>query len=346
MREIPKNTGFIATPTTKTDYIAGISSAILYSEILPDGNWTKYLPSDEFQNKGFESMSCVSFSGSNCVEMQLNRLLIEDLIPDDILAEFKTLGYLENGLFNFSDRFIAKMDGTTPSGNTLPNFWNAIRHYGLIGEANWPGIWTTWAVYYQSIPQALKDKALKFLNYFEIKYEYIVNGGHLTLDLARYHLKQAPLHIASATCSGWSDSNTVQKCDWPISHATAVYNADAIYYDFDSYSPFDKKLAGDYAIPYVQKGLIIPKFILKKKGESMAKLEKKVGKPEVFIDLGGVRYWIKDIKDFNNIQQTQPITISWADVKEVSEFTTPYAGEIIGKANLADALKVLFGKVA
>jgi len=269
---------------------------------------------------------------------------LEDLIPDNVLNELKGLGYLDtNGLFNFSDRFIAKMSGTTPSGNSCPNVWNAIRHYGMIAEADWPSVWSTWGVYYQGIPQTLKDKALKFLQYFDVQYEYIVNGGHLDLTTAKYHLKQAPIQIATATCSGWSTSPVIQACNEPIAHATCLFGADTTFWDFDSYDPFKKQLSGTYIIPIAMKGLIVPKFNFKKK--IMAKLERKKGTQAVFLNLNGVRYWIKDITDFENIQKEQPITISWADVKEVDAFSAPYGGEIVGKANLADALKVLFGGV-
>ena len=71
--EIIKNTGFIPVPTTDTDFVAGAVSGITYREVLPSGNWTDYLPTDEFQNGGLETMACVTFSGSNCLEMQLNR---------------------------------------------------------------------------------------------------------------------------------------------------------------------------------------------------------------------------------------------------------------------------------
>jgi len=344
--EIIKNTGFIPVPTTDTDFVAGAVSGITYREVLPSGNWTDYLPTDEFQNGGLETMACVTFSGSNCLEMQLNRLVMEDLIPDKILDEMRDLGYFDvYGLANFSDRFTAKMDGTTTAGNSMPNVWNAIRHYGLIGEAGWPSVWTTWGDYYRGIPQALKDRALKFLNYFDVLYEYITNGGRLDLAVAQYHLKQAPIHIASAVCSGWNviQAPVIQKCNEPINHATAIYNADDIYYDNDSYGPYKKKLAGDYNIPFALKGILIPKFILKQ--SIMSKLIRKKNTQEVFLVLNGKRYWIKDVDNFDDLVKEQPVTVSWEQVEVVDIFTQPYGGEIIGKANLADALKIMFGKV-
>jgi hypothetical protein len=343
-----QNTGFIPTPTTVTDLVVGSVKSIPYQEVLPSGDWTKYLPSDEFQqNGGLETMACCTFSASNCLEMQLNRLLIEDLIPDNILNEFKALNYFDaNGLFNFSDRFIAKLSNTTPAGNTMPNVWSAKRHYGMLGEADWPSVWTNWTEYYQGIPQALKDKALKFLDYFDIQNEYVTNGGHFDLSNAEYQLKQAPLQIATAVCSGWNSAPVIQTCNLPVAHATAIYNADSVYYDFDSYDPFRKKLAGNYAIPYVYKGLVTPKFNLKKKGETiMPRLLRKKNEKEVFFELEGVeRYWIKEAEDFEKLK-TAGVIGDWSSIQEVDLFTTPYTGKIIGSANFSDILRIVFGSV-
>lgn len=341
------NNGVIFVETTETDYVVGTATAIGYEEVLPSGDWTPYLPADELQNIGMESMGCVSFSAANCLETQLNRYLIEDLIPDNLVEDLRLAGFIKDGLFNFSDRFLAKMSGTTSAGNSLPNVWSAIRHYGMVGEADWASDWTSWSAYYKGIPQEVKTKALRFLDYFSVQNEYLVNNKKLSLDLARQHIKQCPLQVATATCPGWSYDDVIKACNWGIAHATEIYHLNGYYDDFDTYSPFKKKLSGNYNIPLAMKGVVVPRFELKKKTNSpMAKLTRKKNTKEVFLTLGNERYWIKDVSDFDNIVKEQPIVISWQDIQEVDSFSDKYDGRIVGQANLSDALRILFGKVS
>jgi hypothetical protein len=189
----------------------------------------------------------------------------------------------------------------------------------------------------------VKAKALRFLDYFDVQYEYLANNSKLDFNTAKYNLKQAPIQIATAVCSGWSNAPVVQKCNQPIEHATLIYNTEDLYFDFDSYAPYRKKLAGDYLIPYAMKGLVTPKFNIKK--NYMSKLLRKKNTKEVFLVLNNRRYWVKDLENFDDLVKSGPVTISWEQVEEVPIFTQPYGGEIIGKANLADALSVLFGRI-
>ena len=83
----------------ETDWgFAGAASQIVYKEELPSGDWTPYLPLEEWQwsNIGWDSMACVSFSANNCIETILNHKLhtgklndieIQNLIDLELIEE-------------------------------------------------------------------------------------------------------------------------------------------------------------------------------------------------------------------------------------------------------------------
>ena len=76
------------------------------------------------------------------------------------------------------------------------------------------------------------------------------------------------------------------------------------------------------------------------------KLVRKKNTQEVFLNISGERYWIKDQEDFNLLREAQPIKdLEWENVIEVDNFDVPYNGKIIGSASFVDLLKRLFGSI-
>ena len=138
------------------DYIAGDSPITLIKQVLqPNGQWDDFLPPDEYQRQyDFDSMSCVSFSLNNVLEILYKRLFAAQ--P------------------NFSDRFLAKMSGTTKYGNSLWNVVETARKKGEINEINWP--WTpfidTFEEYFASIPQGIINLGLGWALKNQINYEW------------------------------------------------------------------------------------------------------------------------------------------------------------------------------
>jgi len=256
-----KNTGILIEPPKETDYIAGAGWVTPLNH--PTGNWSNSLPSGERQGGVyFDSMACVSFSAVNVIETQLNWMLSTNQLPSATVKAMQELGYIKDGVVNFSDRFVAKVSGTTRSGNYINAVWEAIRKNGLIPESDWsfdPSQRTPvfdWDNYYAPIPQALLDKGKKFLDLFDVKYEWLVAGGSATPKQFKEWLKGGPIQIASSTCPGWNEG-TVAACDRAINHATMVYNvSDGGIMIFDQYSPFQKTLANDYRIPYAMRGVV------------------------------------------------------------------------------------------
>ena len=256
-----KNTG-VVIKHQEADYIAG---TIPYKEVCND--WTQFLPFGEKQHSVyFDTMACVTFSALNIIEIQLNQLLFKGLIPQDAIKFFSDEGYLLNGQFNFSDRFTAKMSGTTKEGNYLQAVWNSVKHDGLLPEKDWnyPRIQRTPVFdrddYYKEIPQELKDKALKALNYLEFAYEWLIEGkiteySSTDLEMLKTELKQAPLHLAAPTCN-WGDG-VIEPCGKTrATHATTIFKINDYVHDYDHYDPFVKTLSLKYIMPWIMKGVV------------------------------------------------------------------------------------------
>ena len=81
----------------ETDWgFAGAASQIVYKEELPSGDWTPYLPLEEWQwsNIGWDSMACVSFSATSVIETILNHKLHTGQMSDATIQRMIDLGYI------------------------------------------------------------------------------------------------------------------------------------------------------------------------------------------------------------------------------------------------------------
>lgn len=166
MNDFPtQNLGYIPD-VRPSDFLEG---TLPYEVVLPSGDWRPYLPPGEPQYSTVaDSMGCVSFSNNNVAEISLKQQGID---------------------VNFSDRFLAKMSNTTPTGNSFGIVEDACRHFGRIQENEWPVPQSfNWDTFYTDIPQEVKNKAV----FYQENYEFI------SADVAtlQYHLKQSPLQIA------------------------------------------------------------------------------------------------------------------------------------------------------
>jgi len=283
-----KNTGVLVPPQLDPlAWIAGAESGVVYKTLVQDGDWTPFLPTYEDQERhpGFDSASCVTFSGLNCLEAQLDRMISLGSLPAGHFDFLKTNGYLDaNGKVNFSDRFSAILDGTTPNGNYMSNAPDSFARDGLIPESVLPfpedvlgyikrnpdgslmqdGKAQKYYLDPNVITQDMKDLGKRFAKYFDIRYEVITYGatGTPNIDLIRYHLKQAPLHFAAAICSGENTEDVILSCGVGAGHARMIYKAnqtDGYIGIFDSFFKGIKKIALDFPIPYIYKIVITTK---------------------------------------------------------------------------------------
>ena len=259
----PKNRGVQSPQLAELDFIAGQETGIQYEEVNAAGDWTLSLPKRETQFiNTFDTQACVTFSALNIIEMQLNYFLASGKLSPDKVKKLTDWGFIEDGKFNFSDRFTAKMSGTTPQGNSLQKVWDSIRKDGLLPELMWKSQGAlNWADYYKEIPQQIKDYAKNILTIFEFKYEWVVTGNCAApnLELLKYHLKQAPLQPAHPLCA--RDSQGVfQPCNVCVTqHATSIYNIISTVKDFDHYYPYENEYALNYTFPWVMKAVVLLK---------------------------------------------------------------------------------------
>ena len=255
--DLYKNTGVIIREPSQIDWVAGKETGIAFESIQKTGQWDEFLPIVESQrNAHLDFSSCVSFSATNCIEILLNRMIMTMEMSYDNLRWLTDNGYIDsNDKVNFSDRFTAKMSGTTKEGNYLTKVGDSIRNDGLVPESVW-GVddsIKTWDDYYSEIPENIKALGLEFNKRFKINYEWVLAGSP-NLNKVKEHLQQAPLQLASATCSPWNTTEIIEGCGFTTNHATVLYGFTENYLkDFDSYNPYCKKLALNYGIAYVLK---------------------------------------------------------------------------------------------
>lgn len=164
-----------------TDYTADERvGGLPYEERNPSGDWRPFLPIGERQYSnpgGGDSMSCVSFSAINSIEIQEK--------------------FLTGQESNYSDRWTAKMSGTTVDGNYLWKVADTIRHQGLVLEASYPAPQAPWTFnkFHQEISEPLYSQLLAegqiWLQEWSPAYEWI----EVTKPSFLKHLKHAPLQI-------------------------------------------------------------------------------------------------------------------------------------------------------
>jgi len=276
------NTGLIIQEPLESDYLGG---QLPYEIVVEDGDWSQWLPTGEKQKFArVETMSCVSQATSNSIDCQITRMIKLGLIETEPLIHWLDA----NGNFNSSDRFIAKMSGTTVNGNSLNNPSEAVRKFGVPPESIWGASEDfTWNDYYRIPSKEAIDWGKRFLEYFDVAYEWVtkeyvwgkgIKGLQITQAELVEQLKQAPIIIGAATCAGWFNSDIIAACNLPANHGTMVYKSVIPEYfgDFDSYEPWEKKINYWYKIPFAIKMIVTPREIIKKKitNNPMAKLLK------------------------------------------------------------------------
>jgi peptidoglycan hydrolase-like protein with peptidoglycan-binding domain len=259
-----QNTGVIVDPSN-LDWKASAETGTSFIAGLPDGDWRPYMPSGERQtavrhNRNYlETDACMTFAALDSLEGLMNLHLANGTMPERHKEFLQQNGYIgDDGKLNFSDRFTAKMSGTTHDGNSFNGVYGSIRHDGLIPEASWPfpveqiaalpDEDSRWSKYYEAIPDAQIAVGKQFLKYFNINYDlvrYPGSAGHLSTFLA-----YSPLHVLTGVCPPWNTADTIQACSLPVQHGTAITHIGDTIDILDHYVPFEKHFAIDYPIPW------------------------------------------------------------------------------------------------
>ncbi len=266
------NTGVIPE-VRKTDFFASGETPLSPNVIITDGQWDKYLPDEESQsiitktNMLFDTSACVSFSACNAVETVLNAQYALGMLTDEQKAFLVDNGYIDRltGKINLSDRFTAKMSGTTTRGNSLPAVGDSIRKHGVVPERLWALLehemsnaktaTDMWNIYYADIPDTVKKIGEKFVSLFDVTYQWVlIAQTNSSWQSIKERLPYGPIQIAANICSPWNanESNPpIPSCGCGTGHGTIVYGqTDVAFKDFDHYKSFRKLLAKDYCIPY------------------------------------------------------------------------------------------------
>ena len=261
MPKLPKNyKGGLLIPDhfEPSEYLAGAISGIVHEDRNTTGDWTSFLPTDESQRfKYFDDYGCVTHSGENSLEIQLEFLQKSELMRKEDYEWLNYNGYTDENGFNFDDRSIVVLSGTIPNqGNYVHKVWDAFRKIGLIPPDLIP-FNSEWRLqdYYSKddFPPIAYNKGQEFLKRFWIQYERV-----LANDFEKA-LKHAPLIVGVPTCPGWDYSDIVPACNRSANHATILVKMDERYYHiYDSYEPYIKRLPRAYNIQFAYKGLITP----------------------------------------------------------------------------------------
>lgn len=203
-----KNRGLILARPELRDWVFGGISGVTHEVLRPDGQWLLYLPDKEWQNQhGLETMACVSYAHNNVLET----LFRQRGIPT-----------------NFSDRFTAKVSGTTRSGNSLSAVAYNAAHLGMVSEVIWP--WpadvTTWDGYYIEPPDGAYAEALNFLKKWALNYEWVEATPAKMMEA----LKFSPLQV----------------CNLYHSFEVIGYEEGVRWLTFDTYGDCNGSLPWDY----------------------------------------------------------------------------------------------------
>lgn len=162
------NTGLIQELSANA-WLSG--DKIPYKVVLESADYRPFAPVHEKQKDPVECYGCVSFSLNNNIEIQHN---------------------LKGINVNLSDKFLAKVSGTTKNGNSFERVADAARHIGVVFESDWPNSpkAKTFEEYYKTIPSEVMAKAIKL----DFNYEMIPRTTDWAETL-RKNLKQCPLWI-------------------------------------------------------------------------------------------------------------------------------------------------------
>lgn len=273
-----KNLGIKIRKPKKQDFRFGALSEDAI-ELNPSGDWTDYLPDKELQHFDWgDTLGCVTWSALNSLET---------------LLKFKY------GIdINMSDRFTAKMSGTTKNGNYLTKVGDSLRHDGFVLEENYPSEATSWDDFYKEISEEIIQGGKDNLKRFEIFYEWV---SPFRLEEA---LKVAPIQIVVHAWERPVDG-IYQRTDKGLNHAVLLYNSTPDYWEiYDHYDNTHKKLAKDFKIGYAFRYSI---------NKINMKFKKEKDNSAVYLIKGDEAIAINDAQDYLNLEA------DWSNVEEVDK---------------------------
>ena len=326
-----EQTGFLEKPYEHSDdFFGGVSRIINDVKLMPGGQWHAYTSTEEWQYGVWTStQACASFSYTSQYEFQFMRWI------DDLRYRIKTNGYYlqeeinaleflqdgryfdKNGKINFSDRFTAKMSGTTKKGNYFSSVAHSGRWDGLVPESDWlfdrskEGK-VTWNEYYKEIPLWIKEKGKRFAKIFNLSYEWVDPNVNSIIKALEYAPIQVALEYRSKEDAegiiNWINDGKVTAL-----HAEVIYGyQDGRFLNFwDSLTKQKKKYAWNYPIRAAMKHSLKIKIntpMLKLNNDTFVQEVEQTGEFGLYLigrilvgDQGSVtRTWLMRTKSFSN----------------------------------------------
>lgn len=245
------------------------AASVPFKENVPTGDHTPYLPipEDQFDSNG-DFMDCETEAFVHSLETQMNFLKATDAFSVDQITQMTALGYINtNGSFQFSVRFLAKMDGTTDEGNDNENVMNGFKEYGIVAQNVWPWDTTmTFAEYYAEIPQNIIDQGKEIFKFIQVNgFQWLIEDEDNTLAgkalIIKNALKQAPVQISVPLCPTYytdaGSNDIITSCGetTPV-HSMMIFSENNSYEVRDDYNPYNKAFALDYPMLYASQTII------------------------------------------------------------------------------------------
>lgn len=220
------------------------------TKLLPSAGWWSFRSAGELQKRNNQDkLACVTFSAHNAIEQIINLFWHLDQNGQaneeqkEIVKVFLYFGLIKDGQANVSERYIAKLSGTTYRGNTQKNVADAIHKFGLVPEELWSWV-DDWDEYYKPVPAEIVEQGKKLIDYIEINYEWA--NPSLFNDSIQYAPLQTSGYAWPLPINGVYPRSDVAKNHAFVRDGKESRNIIMNYRISDSYEPFDKRLAADY----------------------------------------------------------------------------------------------------
>lgn len=216
----------------KKDYIFGASNSLKRKPLVSNGQWGAFVPPDELQRLGVETMACTSFAILNAVEI-LERQEYGDTT-------------------DWSERYLAYISGTTRNGNNANKVAETLRKKGDVKETYWSNSLTlnTWSKFYEAPPRPFKSLALQFILKYSFGHEWVTNTQVEMMSALQY----SPLTVAGYAWSPKRNGLFYSPKGKIANHYFVVYGYSRNHYwdVFDSYDNTHKRLQWGFSFSQVK----------------------------------------------------------------------------------------------
>lgn len=187
--------GLILPVIHPEDYVQGGRIQLAGEALVPNGQWDSFLPEDELQAHWVETQACATFGTLNCVEALERRVY--------------------GAAHDWSDRWLAKLSGTTKQGNDPHQVAETLRKKGCVNQLDWPydKYINTWELFYQDIPFEMEVQGqVQFRGSYDFGHQYVrtdpesmmqaLCASPLGVDVDAWH-KKGDVYVRKGASNHW-----------------------------------------------------------------------------------------------------------------------------------------------